>query len=276
MRNLKRALSLALASVMLVGMMVVGTGASYADVTSDNNQEAIEVLQAVGIMTGDDQGNFNPDQNVTRNEMAVIMCNLLDYRAASYAGTTPFTDVPDWAEPYVAACYANGITGGTSETTYSGDESVTTVQAALMLMKALGYFQFSSDFQGGWEVATIAQANRIDLFEDVESGAREALTRSGVAQLVLNTLESGMVEPDDDTIKVEADNVTVEAGKVEYEYVVSSSAYAKAISSVRGVSSTSISTSGPIVELGEKLYNGDLKKDHAYNNDTGVEDRHHQ
>ncbi len=32
MRNLKRALSLALASVMLLGMMVVGTGASYADV----------------------------------------------------------------------------------------------------------------------------------------------------------------------------------------------------------------------------------------------------
>ena len=84
MRNLKRALSLALASVMLVGMMVVGTGASYADVTSDNNQEAIEVLQAVGIMTGDDEGNFNPDQNVTRNEMAVIMCNLMDYTVSSY------------------------------------------------------------------------------------------------------------------------------------------------------------------------------------------------
>ena len=78
MRNLKRALSLALSAAMLVGMMIVGTGASYADVTSENNQEAIEVLQAVGIMTGDDQGNFNPDANVTRNEMAVIMCNLLD------------------------------------------------------------------------------------------------------------------------------------------------------------------------------------------------------
>ena len=41
MRNLKRALSLAVASVMLLGMMVVGTGASYKDVTSENNQEAI-------------------------------------------------------------------------------------------------------------------------------------------------------------------------------------------------------------------------------------------
>ena len=126
MRNLKRALSLALASVMLLGMMVVGTSASYADVTSKQNQEAIEVLQAVGIMVGDNNGNFNPDQKVTRNEMAVVMSNLMDYRAATYAGTSPFTDVPSWAEPYVAACYANKIVSGTSATTYSGDATVTT------------------------------------------------------------------------------------------------------------------------------------------------------
>ena len=44
MRNLKRALSLALASVMLLGMMVFGTSASYADVSSKYNLEAIEVL----------------------------------------------------------------------------------------------------------------------------------------------------------------------------------------------------------------------------------------
>ena len=58
MRNLKRALSLALASVMLVGMMVVGTSASYPDVTSENNEEAIAVMQMLGVMTGDEKGNF--------------------------------------------------------------------------------------------------------------------------------------------------------------------------------------------------------------------------
>src|SRR5699024_2959399 len=83
MRNLKRALSLALASVMVLGLMVVGSGASYADVTSEENVEAIEVLQAVGVMVGDENGNFNPDKNVTRNEMAVVMSNLMDYRVAT-------------------------------------------------------------------------------------------------------------------------------------------------------------------------------------------------
>ena len=77
MRNLKRALSLALASVMLLGMMVVGTSASYPDVKADDNKEAIEVMQLLKVMTGDDKGNFNPAKAVTRNEMAVIMCKLL-------------------------------------------------------------------------------------------------------------------------------------------------------------------------------------------------------
>ena len=100
MRNLKRALSLGLTAAMISGLMVMGSSAaSYADVTSEDNQEAIEVLQAVGIMVGDENGDFNPDQNVTRNEMAVIMSNLMEYNVASYKNTSPFTDVPSWAEP---------------------------------------------------------------------------------------------------------------------------------------------------------------------------------
>ena len=260
MRNLKRALSLALASVMVLGMTVVGTGASYTDVTSKQNQEAIEVLQSVGIMVGDNNGNFNPDQKVTRNEMAVVMSNLMDYRAATYAGTSPFTDVPSWAEPYVAACWTNGITSGYTKTTYGGSDSVTTSQAALMLMKALGYFQYSSDFGTDWQFETVKQATKIELFDDVDSGVRDAMTRNDLAQLVLNTLEAGTVEADNNVTKVEAGDVKVETGKVSYNFITSNKDYASSISDLRAAASTN-STSGYIVELGEKLYSGDLKKD---------------
>ena len=125
MRNLKRALSLALASVMVLGMMVVGSSASHKDVDEDQNVEAIEVLQAVKIMVGDDNGNFNPDAKVTRNEMAVIMSNLLNLNYDYYRGTNPFSDVPTWAAPYVAACAAEGVTSGIGGTLYGGDQNVT-------------------------------------------------------------------------------------------------------------------------------------------------------
>ncbi len=39
-------------------------------------------------MVGDENGNFNPDQNVTRNEMAVVMSNLMEYNVATYKDTS--------------------------------------------------------------------------------------------------------------------------------------------------------------------------------------------
>ena len=259
MRNLKRALSLALASVMVLGMTVVGTGASYTDVTSKQNQEAIEVLQAVGIMVGDNNGNFNPDQKVTRNEMAVVMSNLMDYRAATYAGTSPFTDVPSWAEPYVAACWTNGITSGYTKTTYGGSDTVTTSQAALMLMKALGYFQYQSDFGSDWQFSTIKQANKIDLFDDVDSGVRDAMTRNDLAQLVLNALKTPTVEAEKDGQDIEVNGVTI-SSNVKYNYITSDKDYAKAIDKKLKSNNDGTKLNGNTVELGEKLYNGDLKK----------------
>ena len=111
--------------------MVVGTGAvGYTDVTSEDNKEAIEVLQAVGVMSGVTEDEFSPDTPVTRNQMAVIMCQLLDYTVSTYKGTTNFTDVASWALPYVEACYTNGIIAGYSDTQFGGEDPVTTGQAA--------------------------------------------------------------------------------------------------------------------------------------------------
>ena len=240
------------------GLMVMGSSAaSYADVADTDNVEAIEVLQAVGIMVGDENGDFNPDQNVTRNEMAVVMSNLMEYNVASYKDTSPFTDVPSWAEPYVAACWTNGITAGTSATTYGGSDNVTTSQAALMLMKALGYFQYSQDFGQDWQLATATKGNDIDLFNGVDSGLREAMTRNDLAQLVLNTLESGTVSASTSG-SITVGGVTI-ATDVQYNYVTSNAGYAKSISGALSTDANS-DAGRPIVELGEDLYQGDLAK----------------
>ena len=258
MRNLKRALSLGLTAAMISGLMVMGSSAaSYADVTSEDNVEAIDVLQTVKIMVGDENGNFNPDQNVTRNEMAVIMANLMEYNVASYKDTSPFTDVPSWAEPYVAACYTNGITSGYSDTIYGGSDTVTTAQAALMLMKALGYFQYASDFGSDWQLATTRQANAIDLFVGVDTAVTAPMTRDDVAQLVLNTLEAGTVQPETEGSWTIGD-VTI-TNNVKYNYVTSNQAYASAIDDSRRTNNDGDLVSGYIVELGEQLYMGDLQ-----------------
>ena len=255
MRNLKRALSLLLSSTLVLGMLVMGgSAAGYKDVDASNDhQEAIEVLQAVGIMTGDQNGNFNPDGSITRNEMAVIMAHLLNLDYDYYRGTNPFTDVPEWAAPYVAACAAEGVVAGIGNGQFGGDQKVTAAQASLMIMKALGYFQNAEDFGTDWQVATIRQASYIDLFDNINANAESALTRGQVAQLVLNGLLSDMVDFTGDK-GIQIGDVTV---GYRAEYTSKTSSAAKYNSLVGG--KTDIAQQGQYyIQLGEELYNGKL------------------
>jgi len=243
---------------MLLGMMVVGTSAaSYADVSSKNNLEAIEVLKAVGIMTGDDKGNFNPDKMVTRNEMAVVMCNLLGLKTG---GNHPFTDVPAWAAPYVAACYNNNIIAGVSATQFNGDANVTAVQAGLMVMKALGYFGYAGEFGDNWKLSVVKQANKIDLYAGINAYTDQDMTRNDVAQLVLNGLQSTvMVVEQIGGLTVDGNGITV-VEKPTYKYTAAENKSGKDYADARDEYNSELFT----MQLAEKLYGNELKKD----NDT--------
>ena len=263
MRNLKRALSLALASVMLLGMMVVGTSAaSYTDVDEKDNVEAIEVLNAVNVMIGR-QGNFEPDEAVNRHEMAVIMAKLVlgVETADNYVGSHPFTDVVPWADKYVAACYENGLIAGTSSTTYGGGQPLTAVQAAAFMLRALGYEKLSEG-ASDWRVPVTAAANRIRLFSGVASNPKEGLDRNQVAQLVLNALESTMVDTEDNTINISGgngDNSFTITGGGSRKYTVRSDPDGK-YAAIDNLSTNINGQDQYYIQLGEQLFNGDLVK----------------
>ena len=195
MRNLKRALSLALASVMLLGMMVVGSSAKGIDDFTDKaeivNQDAVAVTSAIGMFEGYEDGSFGPENVVTRAEMAVIICTML-YGAGvnvnQFAETNVFTDVPAWAEGYVNLCSSLGIVAGVGEGKFDPNATVTTAQAVLMLCRALGYFQNAADFGDNWMLAATAKGTALGLYGDLKLAANEGLTRDNVAELVFNAL----------------------------------------------------------------------------------------
>ena len=195
MRNLKRALSLALASVMLLGMMVVGSSAKGLDDFSDNaeivNKDAVAVTSAIGMFEGYEDGSFGPENVVTRAEMAVIICTML-YGAGvnvnQFAETNVFTDVPAWAEGYVNLCSSLGIVAGVGEGKFDPNATVTTAQAVLMLCRALGYFQSAADFGSDWMLAATAKGTALGLYGDLKLTANAGLTRDNVAELVFNAL----------------------------------------------------------------------------------------
>ena len=195
MRNLKRALSLALASVMLLGMMVVGSSAKGLDDFSDNaeivNKDAVVVTSAIGLFDGYEDGSFGPENVVTRAEMAVIITTMLygaGFNVTQFAETSVFTDVPAWAEGYVNLCSSLGIVAGVGDGKFDPNATVTTAQAVLMLCRALGYFQNAADFGDNWMLAATAKGTALGLYGDLKLTANEGLTRDNVAELVFNAL----------------------------------------------------------------------------------------
>ena len=258
MRNLKRALSLALASVMLMGMMVVGSSAaSFPDVSAEDNTEAIAVLEAVKVMIGNENGEFEPEKNVTRNEMAVIMSKLMlgTYAADSYVGSHPFTDVPTWADKYVAACYSAGIIAGRSETTYDGNSTVTAVEAAAMMLRALGYEDLSKG-AAQWDQPVAAKANEINLFAGLNGAGNAPMNRNSVAKLSLNTLQATMVTTVRTGQDITLPDGTVISGTRNYSLRTESYGWANAIDDEGDPSKEGYG----YLQLGEYLYKGKLEK----------------
>ena len=205
MRNLKRALSLALASVMVVSMMVVGAGAASYDDFSDKdkivNKEAVQMLVELGVINGKDTGDFDPTGIVTRAEMAKMICVVLNGGKDPSLGTTvtnSYTDtVGHWASGYIEYCTQLGIVAGDGTGKFNPNATVTGSEAAKMLLVAMGYKSEVEGFTGSnWAIAVNVRANQKGLYSDLSISVDEGLTRDSAAQMVYNALDAGVVSYD--------------------------------------------------------------------------------
>ena len=198
MRNLKRVLSLALASIMLIGMMVVGASAANYDDFSDKdkivNKEAVSTLVELGVIAGKDDGTYDPTGIVTRAEMAKMICVVLNGGKDPSLGDVTkysYTDtVGHWAAPYIEYCAIRSIVAGKGDGTFAPNETVTGSQAAKMLLVAAGYQSAIEGFTGAnWEVNTNVRANAVGLYDGLDINPSQGLTRDSAAQMVYNILD---------------------------------------------------------------------------------------
>ena len=109
------------------GMTDVAPGSYYA--------KAVAWAVENGITTGTAEGTFSPDATCTRAQAVTFLARAQN---ATATGKTAFSDVP--ADSYfadaVAWAQANGVTTGTSETTFSPDSDCTRAQIVTFLYRA--------------------------------------------------------------------------------------------------------------------------------------------
>lgn len=141
---MKRFLTTLVTVLVLTAALAVTASASTYDA-------AAEDLSKIGMFRGTEQG-FELDRAPTRSEAAIMLVRLYgaeEKAAEDYAAGTishPFTDVSDSVAPYVAWLYTNGITKGTTETTFTSRASCGAQQYVVFLLRALGY-QDGKDFE---------------------------------------------------------------------------------------------------------------------------------
>jgi len=124
-------------------------------------QESADALHELGLFNGtgtsaDGTPDYDLDRAPTRHEAVTMLVRLLGKEEEAKAGswTIPFTDVADWAVPYVGYAYKNGLTKGVSDTAFGGNSPVSAAQYITFVLRALGY-DSSKDFQWdrAWELS---------------------------------------------------------------------------------------------------------------------------
>lgn len=219
---MKKVLSLVLALSMTLGSF----GMAFADtsVTSDieghDNQEAIERLNDLGIVEGDDRG-FAPDENITRAEFAVLLVRALGLEGSANAakGDTQFTDVTvdagyEWASGAINVASRLGYIEGHGNGMFAPADEITYEQAVTIIVRALGYRPAAED-KGGYPIGYLVVAEQdLDLDDNVTATQGLASTRGAVFQLLDNALTKPMMEQvgygDDKSYEVNEDKTLLE------------------------------------------------------------------
>ena len=230
MRNLKRVLSLALAALMLMGMMVVGAGAASKDFTDADeikNVEAVDVMVALGILEGGDKGDFQPNSILTREQAAKIICYLLlgtENAEKLTTNSTVFNDVAAnrWSAPYISYCVNLGILAGDGNGHFFPEGKLTGAAFAKMLLVALGYDAKIENYVGSdWMVNVAADAIEAGI---VPSGLvlSNELSRQDAAQTAFQTLTAVLVDYKGGTNVTTGDGTTVVVDSERYNVTTAS------------------------------------------------------
>ena len=177
MRNLKKILALVLALVMSLSLMATAGASSFQDVADDNPYAtAIDVLDALKVFVGFDDGTFRPDSTLTRAQAAVLFYRIAtgdvdnEYvQNYTYMASNKFNDLAGygWAQGYINYCQNAGIVVGYSDTIFAPGRNVTGYQLMIMMLRTLGYDKYGEFSGTDWELKSASKCRELGMLTTV-------------------------------------------------------------------------------------------------------------
>ena len=146
----------------------------------------IQYLYQHGIVNGESDHAFCPDNNVTREEFVKILVNALDISGTDDAAVFSDVDENAWYYRDIQTAYSTGIVTGFSSDIFGVGQHITREDICVMLSRALAY--------QGQEIVTSGSGREYVDVDEISEYAREAvalMTDAGI----LSGYEDGTVQP---------------------------------------------------------------------------------
>ena len=178
--------SAALAAACLVLSLALPAGAA----APASEEEAVQVVNALGIMVGDARGEMNLSSPVTRAEFITMAVKTSPGgEQVGQSAVSPFPDVPrdHWASGYVEAGVSAGLISGYADGTFRPNSRITLAEGATIALGLLGYGP--NHFSGAYPTGQLALYRSLKLDRGVSvSGAADRLTRRDAMYLFYNLM----------------------------------------------------------------------------------------
>lgn len=179
----KRVLALLSALCLAISLCAVPAGAA--------EDAALQTIRSLGIMQGDENGNLNLDQSVTRAQFVTMMTNASSYKdtiSMSGSGYSLYKDVKSshWASEYIRVAVNAGWFNGYIDGTFRPDQTITLEEACTALLRLLGYD--NSTLGGSFPTAQLTKAASLGLRDQLSAVQGQTLTRRDCVTLFYNLL----------------------------------------------------------------------------------------
>jgi len=160
----------------------------FSDIIGTKYEEAVRVLNGLGVLNGYPDGTFRPENTITRAEVTAIMTKLNKFNINANEGSK-FWDVVSmhWAKPYINACSENGLVSGYTDGSFMPENNVTYAEAITILVNSLGYKNEVIRSNEGWPNNYIRKSAGIGIHNELNIvDYFLPATRGNIAILTLN------------------------------------------------------------------------------------------
>lgn len=197
MKGFKKVMASAIAVATVAAQVSAFAAVLPEEIVGTKYEEPIQVLAALGIMVGDEDGSLRLEDTIKRSEVAKMVVHAMGMEdlAESARGTSVFPDVPTdhWANGYINIANTHGLVIGDDTGKFRPESRITFEEAMTIFVRATGYEPIATS-KGGYPNGYIAAAGENGLADDVGGSLREGITRGNVAVLTNNALTVKLME----------------------------------------------------------------------------------